>query len=146
MYSHACLPPHSNAVAMGPLTISEANYFSLQPKRMEKEIASQGIILFHFDPAFLSAHVTKLYLCISKAYEEISMSWMVCFLLFSHPQNVTSCIAAKIHIRYFLLYTCLEKHRLKVFKEWRSWSVLWWPCAMFEVACLSSKHFAAGDT
>lgn len=78
MYSHACLLPHSNTVAMGPLIISEANYFSLQPKRMEKEIASRGIILFHFDSDFLSARVTKVSLCISIVYWEISTSWVLC--------------------------------------------------------------------
>lgn len=82
MYSHACLLPHSNTVAMGPLIISEANYFSLQPKRMEKEIASQGITLFHFDSDFLSARVTKVSLCTSIVHWEISTSWVVCFLYF----------------------------------------------------------------
>lgn len=82
MYSHACLLPHSNTVAMGPLMISEANYFSLQPKRMEKEIASRGIILFHFDSDFLSAHITRLYLYILRVYWEMSTSWVVGFLSF----------------------------------------------------------------
>lgn len=45
---------------MGPLMASEANYFLLQPKRMKKEIACLGIIQFHFDSDFLSAHVSKL--------------------------------------------------------------------------------------
>lgn len=81
MYSHACLLPDSNAVAVGPLIVSEANYFSLQPKRMEKEIASQGIICFHFDSVFLSAHIPELCMYF-ESIMEISMSWVVCFLSF----------------------------------------------------------------
>lgn len=45
---------------------------------MEKEIASRGIILFHFDSDFLSARVTKVSLCISIVYWEISTSWVLC--------------------------------------------------------------------
>lgn len=92
MYSHACLLPDSNAVAVGPLVISEANYFSLQPKGMEKEIASQGIICFHLDSVFLSAHITVLSVCFESILE-MSTSWVVWgffFIFLSTKRDLTA--------------------------------------------------------
>lgn len=121
MYSHACLLPDSNAVAVGPLVISEANYFSLQPKRMEKEIVSQGIICFHLDPVFLSAHITVLPLCLRVCWKWAHLGWFGFFSCF-HPRNVT----------WLLKYVCgqvLMAVHLFVgeAEEWRSWSVVWGP-------------------
>lgn len=104
MYSHACLLPDSNAVAVGPLIISEENYFSLQPKRMEKEIASQGIICFHFASVFLSARITALSMYFESMLE-MSLSWVVCFLsFFIHKMGL---VAKMCMVGYVWLCICL---------------------------------------
>lgn len=104
MYGHASLLPDSDAAAVGPLIISEANYFSLQPKRMEKEIASQGIICFHFASVFLSAHITELSMYFESILE-MSTSWVVCFLsFFIHRMGL---VAKMCMVEYLWLCICL---------------------------------------
>jgi len=80
MYSHACLLPYSNTVAVGPLIVSDKYCFSLEPKRVEEESASQGIILFHFD-SDLSARVTSyLYVLWEYIGKWAHLRWFVFFL------------------------------------------------------------------
>lgn len=83
MYSHACLLPDSNAVAVGPLIVSEANYFSLQPKGWKRKLHLRGLfasilILFSCLPTLLS------YPCTLRIYWKWArLRWFVFFLFSS---------------------------------------------------------------